>query len=209
MSAFQQTQKYVEIMIKEVLPWLEACHREVQAIDLDYTSQDAAYTLQTLGGDYLMDRFNGTQYLAEFKAEGKHTENLFLETWSNKPHRPGWLLKNHADRLFYYFCDLHKLYVIDFPRLKRWAFADNRIESFLEVEQGKYEQQNKTCGRLVWIPTLFDELPEGAIRHFAKVDGRYKQVELSDDEWWTSSTNYQKWLKRNQVEEVDFSEIPF
>lgn len=206
MSAFHETQKYVEIMIKEVMPWLEARHRAIQAIDADYTDHDAAYTLQTLGGDYLMERLNGTQYLAEFKAEGTHTENLFLETWSNKPHRIGWLFKNHADRLFYYFYDVHKLYVIDFPQLKHWAFIDNRIEKFMEVLQGKYEQQNKTWGRLVWIPTLFDELPEGAIHHFAKMNGRFKHIELSDDEWWANRPSYQNWLYKRRKE---LDSIPF
>jgi hypothetical protein len=206
-EAFYEASKYEEIAKKELLPWLEKQLEHIQSMDRNYTDDNGARTLQLMAGDFLMHRKNGGgSFFAELKAEWSHTGNLFLETWSNKPFRVGWMYHNHADRLFYYFCELKKLYVLDFPALKQWAFADNRIYQLNEVEQTKYDQPNKTFGRLAWIPMLFNEMPEGAIRHFAQVDGRWSERKLEQDEWWKADRNFRVMLAKR--EEID-NEIPF
>src|SRR5262245_19294596 len=193
---------------RELMPWLSAIYTQIQPIDDEYTEYDPAYTMQTLGGDYLIERRNGTGCLAEFKAERKHTGNLFLEEWSDKPIRLGWFITSKANALFYYFCDREKLYIADLYALKHWAYRENRIQKFLEVQQGQYQQHNATYGRLVWVPTLFDEMPEGAIKLYAKCNGKYVYHSLRDDDYWKNDEAYQKWLRKRDSES-DEDEIPF
>jgi hypothetical protein len=205
-NAFQSAQKVEEIARRELLPWLEHIYPQIQPIDDALTNYDPAYTLQTLGGDFLMRRLDGTQFLAEFKAERKHTGNLFPEIWSDKPWRAGWFITCMANALFYYFADQQKCYVADFPALKKWAWTGNRILKFDEAPQGVYEQRNQTYGRKVWIPTLFDELPEGAIKLIAKHEGKYVRCDLDKDDWWKNDERYQRWLekRRDELDPVPF-----
>lgn len=101
----------------------------------------------------------------EIKIERRFTNNLFLETWSNRNledelrhaefgSNGGWLQKSRADILAYYFLDSDDLIMCGMFRLKQWAYKERKIEQFKEVAQSKYIQLNDTWGRLVPISIL-------------------------------------------------------
>lgn len=107
----------------------------------------------------------------ELKTEGRHTGNLFLETWSNRNlgdavshaergSNPGWLFKSRADVLLYYFLDRDILCVAGMLALQRWAFRLAGKNDpwpalkYPEMKQGKYEQTNDTHGVVVPINDL-------------------------------------------------------
>lgn len=116
----------------------------------------------------------------ELKAEAKHTGNLFIETWSDiRKGVPGWLY-HYSDlaRLAYAFNDTNKLYTCRIGELRRWAHSESdtaaiRIESFRLVEQSKYQQRNRTAGRLVPVDVFLAEVG-GADMHVVQevVHGR-------------------------------------
>ena len=86
----------------------------------------------------------------ELKAEKRYTGNLFIETWSNYPHRSGWLSNlTECSTLIYHFLSTHDLYVVDMKALRSLDLSPYR-----EVQQSAYEQQNDSRGRLVPISDL-------------------------------------------------------
>ena len=123
--------------------------------------------LQRSVGDALMNVSEDRLVSIEVKCESDDQHgNFFLETWSNKNienryqhgergSTPGWMLTLRADWLLYYFVEPDDLYIIDFFRLKQWAFgcgdAKPNIERYPERRQGKYDQRNDTWGRCVPI----------------------------------------------------------
>jgi hypothetical protein len=95
----------------------------------------------------------------EAKNETKWTGNLFIETWSNKPKRRGWLFNlTHCDMLFYFFGDKrNRVHILDMQKLRR-TFIDgediNKVavissKSYGEIQQKKHHQKNDTWGLLV------------------------------------------------------------
>lgn len=112
----------------------------------------------------------------ELKAESRHTGNLFIETWSdirNGVH--GWLY-HYADeaRLAYAFNDVHTLYTCQMGELRRWAHGAGlsnaiRIEDFRAAEQGKYEQNNLTIGRLVPVEVFLCEVSGARVHEVDEV----------------------------------------
>lgn len=129
-----------------------------------------AKSLQQTIGDAVMTDKNGGFRSVEIKAERENRHgNLFLEIWSNRNledrvshakvgSNPGWMIKLRADLLLYHFINNDELYVIDFFRLKRWAFRDRRIFSFPERGETQSSQRNDTWGRCVPIETLVREV---------------------------------------------------
>lgn len=131
-----------------------------------------AKALQETCGDGVFSVRGDREYFVEMKTEEKHTGNLFLETWSNRNltdrsnharfgSNVGWLHKQVADLLLYYFLDADKLYVFDLFKLKRWAFVTpgkngypGKVWDYREVEQGKTVQHNDTHGRIVPLSDL-------------------------------------------------------
>lgn len=99
----------------------------------------------------------------ELKVEEENPRgNLFLETWSNKEfgrQKVGWMMTSKADWLLYYFLDTKTLYMIPFKRLWNWFFGDDKFFGFgpqlRQVQQGKAEQLNKTCGVLTPTGDLY------------------------------------------------------
>jgi hypothetical protein len=129
--------------------------------------------LQETVGDAVFNCPRGHVWGAEFKIEKKWTGNVFLETWSNLSRKtPGWMIKQNADILLYYFLSRRVLYSIDFRRLCRWAFGDSslwtngkqpkhspgRIYDFPEKRQNKRKQRNDTWGRCVPHGILLQEV---------------------------------------------------
>lgn len=168
MNAFEQACT-VEAESKEILsPWIR---RHTDNGQFAWTDKGRLSMLfQQTYGDLAFNR-KGEFYMGEFKAELKHTGNLFLEEWSNKStRREGWMRKLDTDFLFYHFLDKDVLYVISFPRLREWCYATPSLNPLQKqpgrlfdcyplVEQKKYDQRNDTCGVLVPIGTLRREIP--------------------------------------------------
>jgi len=134
-----------------------------------------AKALQETSGDGVFSVKGDREYFVEIKTEQIHTGNLFLETWSNRNlsdrnnharlgSNPGWLHKQVADLLLYYFLDVDRLYVFDLFKLKRWAFVapgknghPGRLWDYREAEQNKHFQRNDTHGRIVPVADLVVE----------------------------------------------------
>lgn len=110
----------------------------------------------------------------EVKGEGRFTGNLFLETWSNFAPgswaRPGWVVTSECDWLFYYFADEERLFIIEFKPLQEWFFGVVHDNGYREVSQGKYTQRNKTCGRLVPIKDISENV---GLHELVYRDGRW------------------------------------
>lgn len=174
MNAFAKG-RLVEASAMEVLkPWLQEHASNGQLVVTDKGT--LAPLLQSIAGDMAYNRQeDGRLYTVELKAEAEQraSGNLFLETWSNKNlecrdshaergSNPGWMVKQRADLLFYYFIDTDNLYILNFFNLKRWAFGcgctKGRIYDFPEVAQSKYTQLNDTFGRLVPLHVLSREV---------------------------------------------------
>ncbi len=118
--------------------------------------------IQQSMGDIIASTNRNTISTIEVKAEEKTTGNLFIETWSNRNiddryshaergSNVGWIFKQRADYLFYYFLDNDLLFIIDFFELKRWLFHVGALYRYREVRQNKQVQMNDTWGRLVKI----------------------------------------------------------
>lgn len=122
-----------------------------------------AKELQAKYGDVILN-FHGEVKAIEIKSERRYTGNLFLESWSNYPHKPGWMHTLDADYIFYHFIDRNILYIIDFPALKEWAFDWKFLEIYPEKPQGKYTQLNDTRGYIVPISELMRDMKPGKMK---------------------------------------------
>lgn len=119
-----------------------------------------ARDLQKQAGDVLVNTDEKTIYGVEIKAEEENLHgNLFLETWSNRARfTPGWMFASRADLLLYHFIKTNEVWRLDFERLRRWAFHENRIYDFPEKPQKKHDQLNDTWGRCVPTVVLESEV---------------------------------------------------
>lgn len=132
--------------------------------------------LQETVGDLLMRaKTDGALYSVELKVERKASQNLFLESWSNRNledrqshldrgSNVGWFIKCRADLLFYYFLESDQLHIFDLFKLKRWAFKQRRLYEFPEKEQRTYQQMNDTHGYCVPLEILKREVGFKLIR---------------------------------------------
>jgi hypothetical protein len=145
-----------------------------------------ARALQQSTGDAIFQCPQGRVWSVEIKVEEKHTGNLFLESWSNRNlesvdvhvalgSNPGWMFKLKSDLLMYYFLDTDQLYVMDFFRLKRWAFLDWQVAAYREKPQGKYPQPNDAWGWCVPVTVLARELGK---RHFKMLNPKELATKL-------------------------------
>ena len=101
-------------------------------------------------------------YFIDLKTENEDKYgNLFLETWSNKKRNtPGWFPPDvgvKADFVYYIFLKQKILYILDLPKLRKWAFEEGNIRRYPEKMQNKYDQLNDTWGRCVKIVDLINE----------------------------------------------------
>lgn len=151
MNAFKQAGEIETVCKTEILPWLTMKCETIEEVP-------PGLFLQRLAGDYIIT-IAGRRYGLELKSEMKHTNNFYLEVWSNLPElTPGWMVTSRADYLGYFFVDVGTLYMLRMRELQRWAFgADGKpgqIYQFPERTQTKYSQLNVTTGRLVPIVEL-------------------------------------------------------
>jgi hypothetical protein len=119
-----------------------------------------ARELQRTVGDVLFNRSDGRVYGVEVKTERQDSHgNFFFEYWSNKGLAEdgspllthGWLHTLRTDLLFYLFYEDRRLYIMNFQKLQKWAFFENKIYAYPEKRQNAYQQRNVTWGRVVPI----------------------------------------------------------
>ena len=157
MTAFQDCRAFeAEVAQEYLIPFFRS--RAAEGITLIEKGRHAK-ALQLRFGDLCYNsKASGALFFVECKAERKHTGNLFIETWSNYPKRPGWWEHSDADLLAYFFRDRETLYVIDFPALKGWL-TDERLEGYREKPQKKHAQRNDSRGRLVPVEDIARQVP--------------------------------------------------
>jgi hypothetical protein len=172
----------VEARSKKILePWFDF-HSGMRMTILE--SCASAHQLQRIA-DMVVGRRDVRGALAiELKAEEKHTDNLFVEEFSNynvrdacsraeHPTTLGWGLTCGADLLAYHFLDKNCLYLVNMQKLIDFVFgvrANGQLRSaaFPAVVQSKYKQPNVTVGRLVRVTVLQQHLGEGF--HYVELD---------------------------------------
>lgn len=158
MSSFDTTRAIEREAIKTLEPVLRKFCVQGQLVFIDHERH--RIELQKYGDAIGTHRGSRKSVTFEFKAEKRNAYgNLFLETWSNRrTFRPGWLVTSEADYLAYQFLEESQLFLIDLPKLKRWAFGEGeqqgQLWAYTERLQSKYEQHNDTWGRPVPISVL-------------------------------------------------------
>jgi len=156
--------------VELVMRWLASRHRVYENRMVRTDKGRISLQLQQTVGDILYNADRLTVMSIEVKTERAKSANLFLETWSNAAEeagrkRRGWMYTLDADWLFYYFADADELCVVDFQKLKAWAFTgprrdgtSGRIFDFKEKAQRANHQLNLTRGRCVPIEVLAAEV---------------------------------------------------
>lgn len=122
--------------------------------------------LQASVGDLLFNCKDKKVWAVELKTETENKYgNLFIEYWSNlERYNPGWLFKLDTDLLFYYFQKEKELLVINYRKLRQWAFKTHngkgwgRLYDFSLKVQKKHEQLNDTWGVCVPIKVVEEEV---------------------------------------------------
>ncbi len=153
MTAFEQTSRIEAQGLAHILEWMK---NNPKCQDLRFTSDSPyAHLLQHTVGDILV-RNQSADTSLDLKVEvDARYGNFFLETWSNRSRFTlGWMYTASYDWLAYYFLQERKLYLLDFLKLRRWAFnynGDGGFYEYPEREQRKYHQLNDTWGRCVPI----------------------------------------------------------
>ena len=162
MNAFDEASKVADRAIDLYLhPFIRARAKEGHFVTTD--KGRLSQELQKKYGDLFFNAPDDRLYAVEFKAEQRHTGNLFIETWSNR-HRytRGWLDHLDTDYLLYFFEDRCWLYSMEFPKLKAWAFGngenDGLVYQYPEKKQRAYNQLNDTWGRIVPVEVLMSHI---------------------------------------------------
>ena len=171
MNSFEHNKKMEIESLRTIVPLLT---KSFNGRIVSTASGSMSIELQKEAGDYLAQVANGNDFLSrefrsdvvgiELKVEGKHTGNIFVETFSNKKFwTPGWISNCRADYMLYHFLDASVCYVINMWSLKKFCFTTpgrrgtaGRLFDYQEVKQKKHEQKNDTWGRLVPINDLRD-----------------------------------------------------
>lgn len=173
MNAFIEKRRIEALGMERLLPYIE--DKAFKGRMVVTTKGALSKFLQESVGDVIFNVDEHTICCVEIKVEREWTDNLFLETWSNrnlenrKEHadlgsNPGWLWKIRADALLYYFLDTDQLVVVPVFSLKRWAFVKESIHSSrpgrlwdFPEKPTKVEQKNDAWGRLVPVKVLTRE----------------------------------------------------
>lgn len=158
MNAFDEARTVEQRSLGILRPWIR--QRAFNGQFVVTAKGPLARELQCSVGDMLYNADADTIYAAEIKAEetNKHG-NFFLETWSNRSRfTVGWMYTLRADLLLYHFLEQDELHVIQFERLRKWAFHAGQIYKFPERVQAKRDQLNDTWGRCVPIDLLCEAI---------------------------------------------------
>jgi hypothetical protein len=153
-NSFDLGQGVEAIGTARIAEWLYDAYFDIQPI--------TERSEQCQEGDYRAIDQSGRETVLELKTESRYTGNLFLEEWSNLTEdmqSRGWVKRLERGVLIYTFLDKPILIEINIPALYKWANDENcNLERFRATEQGKYQQRNRTIGRIVPISVLQEEL---------------------------------------------------
>lgn len=167
MNAFDETRKIEAAGMPLVVAWL----RQYASDGVVETDKGTlSFELQTTVGDLLFNsKKDGSVIAVEVKIEQASRPNFFIEDWSNLSAATptlGWIHKIKCDYIAYLFLDKMELYLLNRAALFGWLFvkgSENPKGRFIpnhcslqRVIQGKYNQQNKTCGMLLPISRIRD-----------------------------------------------------
>ena len=160
MNSFTECQKIETMGYELIIPYLKLNFDEYVYVNTEERNELMLAFQQNFGD--LIAKKNKALYFIDLKTESEDKYgNLFLETWSNKKRKtPGWFVPDvgvKADFVYYIFLKQKTLYILDLPKLRRWAFEDRNIERYPEKMQMKYNQLNDTWGRCVKIADLIKE----------------------------------------------------
>ena len=161
MNSFIACQKIENMGYELVKPYLRIQFDEYVYVNTEERNE-LILAFQQNFGDLIVKKDKAI-YFIDIKTENEDKYgNLFLETWSNKKRNtPGWFVPDvgvKADFVYYIFLKQKILYILDLPKLRKWAFNDKNIERYPEKMQNKYDQLNDTWGRCVKINDLINEL---------------------------------------------------
>ncbi len=157
MNSFQECQKVEEMGYELIKPFLKKNYDEYVYVNTAERNE-LILAFQQNFGDLIVKKKKAI-YFIDLKTENEDKYgNLFLETWSNKKRNtPGWFPPEvgvKADFVYYIFLKQKVLYILDLPKLRKWAFEDGNITNYSEKKQSKYIQLNDTWGRCVKIADL-------------------------------------------------------
>jgi len=161
--------------------YAEACNIEDlgASIVFEFLEQVLGKVIRVTGkdrqvfGDYYVEKA-GKDHAIEVKHEIENIhKNLFLETWSNRHLKQGWLYTSRADILIYHFIKNREIYMISMDTLRKWAYEPGHLDVYEEKEQVKYEQINTTCGRPVPIDVLIEKA--GMRKYIVDEGGNWKR----------------------------------
>jgi len=110
-------------------------------------------------GDYFIV-LNGKYCCLEVKHDRVigRTNNMFVETWSNKSiGRPGWIRNSNATHLLYHDVTRHRAHILRMGSLQSLC-TDEFLCGYRERPQGGVPQDNDTFGRLVPISDIHKRL---------------------------------------------------
>lgn len=118
--------------------------------------------------DLIVHLINGNRHKIEIKVDRyDRTGNFFFETISNNERNTlGCFMYTRADRLFYYFIGIRKLYSLKMPEIREWfqrnqnRFEEKRVQT--PVGNGS---SYTTIGKLVPIQVVLQKCPK-FIREF-------------------------------------------
>lgn len=171
MSAFTEACEVETIAMRDVVPFIASHSQRFVLTNKGRMSEE----IQKRYGDAIAETDKGIHTI-ELKAERENKHgNLFLETWSNRRwFTLGWMFKvSGVDILLYYFLTERYMISVSLPKLRKWAFHEQRIYSFPERCQNKYSQMNDTWGRCVPIEVIRNEV---GIREY-KFEGKPGQYQ--------------------------------
>lgn len=96
----------------------------------------------------------------EIKTDNTDYTNFFLETWSNKPVKRGWLYQlTECDYLCYYFIKREELYIMEMQYgLRQWYYERGHVYEKNEVKQKVCDQPNEAWGIPVPVKTIDEEV---------------------------------------------------
>lgn len=160
MNSYKYCQKVEEMGYELVKPYLRENFDEWVYVNT-IERNELILAFQQNFGDLIVKK-DKSIYFIDLKTENEDKYgNLFLETWSNKKRNTaGWFspeLGVKADFVYYIFLQQKILYILDLPKLRKWAFEEGNIQRYPEKMQNKFDQLNDTWGRCVRIVDLINE----------------------------------------------------
>ena len=117
--------------------------------------------------DCILEFTDNKKKTGEIKTDTYLSGNIFYETVSNLEYGTlGCMEKSKADYLFYYFINSDELYIIDFPKYKKW-FNENKHRFDCKKLKNKNKRENGIYNSIGYtIPKVLFEREFNAYKKF-------------------------------------------